>query len=670
MQAVSTAWKTAQKQSFTPPSYVEIIYAITDPALISRYTPSSTNQAHFSNLPEVFEEIDKSFSQFVTLEHGIWPLDGNMKLLAPPYGNTGFVSNTLCNESARFTTPVTITILFERVLVQPIPGLTITWSSAYDEMSREFTLTAYLNGAFVNSTTITNNTELSNQVNFDVRGYNRIDIQIKEWCLPYRRARIEDITIGFYALFNNANIFQLDHTNSADPLGSYIPENTLVFKIDNTDQDWNPANPQGMYKFLLEQQEITARYGYEINGTVEWIPAGVFYLSEWDTPQNSFTATFTARNSFELMQDIYTGTLNGTLYDIAIAALTQADLPPLSNKRVRWIVDNRLKNYTVVTEEPFEASISEILQLCAHAASCGLTQDRYGTVRIEPITLGIDSKITSTSGAPFSDLSRLGEPSTFSLVAVNELGSWGLNGQFEIITGNSTFPFVSNALSDASARFASPPSVSIELVGEQRYSPAVMITWSNTYGEMATAFNVKVRLGSTIVETITITNNTELSNAIHISASNFDRITVEIVEWCLPYHRAKMERLSFAPDYVINPSNSRPETNISVTRELRRLIVNRGLASIANSETGFIQEVYNPFIATQQHALEVGNEIKGWLSRRNRYLGDYRADPRLDPLDTVLVNNKYADKVVVIDNIKFSYSGGAFWGWYSGREWS
>lgn len=668
MQVTSTAWKLAHKENYLPPSFVEVIYAITDPALISRFTPSSSNQASFSNLQEIFEETERTYNPYITLEQGAWPLDGSKKLLASIQGNFGFVSNTLCDSNAMFTTPVTITILFSRVLVQPIPGLTITWSTAFEEMPRRITLVAYLDGVRVASTIVSNNVELSSQVNFDVRNYNRIDIQINEWCFPYHRARIEEITIGFYALFNNANIFQIDHSNEADPLGSYIPENTMVFKIDNSDQNWNPANPQGMYKYLLEQQEITARYGYEINGGIEWIPAGVFYLSEWDTPQNSFTATFTAKNSFELMQDTYTGPLSGTLYDIAAAALTQADLPPLSNKRQRWYVDGSLKNYSIITEEPFEATISEILQLCAHAASCGLTQDRYGTVRIEPITLGIDSKITSNSGTPFSDLSRLHEVATYSLVAVNELGAWGLDGRFEIVSNASTFPFVSNALSNASGIFVSPPRISIEFSGDQRYSPALMLVWSNTYGEMATAFNVKVYLDNAVIEIIPITENTEISNSIHISSTYFDWIDVEVIEWCLPYHRARIEHFSFAPDYVINISNSKPETTINATKGLRKLIVNRGLATINHEENGLIQEVYNPLITTQAHALSVGNEIRGWLSKRNKYLGDFRADPRLDPLDTVLVNNKYADKIVVINTIRYSYSGGAFWGYYEGRE--
>ena len=668
MRNVSTAWKKAHRENFLPPSHVEIVYAITDPAMISRFSPSSTNQEFYSNLPEVLDGTDKTFTKFSTLERGIWPLNGNSKIISAPYGNTGFVSKSVSDESCIFPDPVTITLLFERVLLQPIPGLTLTWSDALGEMPRTFSLVAYLDGTVVNSTTIYNNSETSSQVNFDVRNYNRIDIVIQEWCLPYRRARIEDLAVGFFALFNKENIFQIDHSNSADPLGSYIPDNTMTFTIDNTDQNWNPVNPHGMYKFLLEQQEITARYGYEINGGIEWIPAGVFYLSEWDTPQNSFTATFTARNSFDLMQDIYTGTLNGTLYDIASAALIQANLPPLSSKKIRWAISDVLKEHIVITEEQFEASISEILQLCAHAASCGLSQDRYGTVRIEPIPLGIDSKIVSDSGAPFSDLTGLSNSLSFSPVVVNELGAWPLNGSLAIMSSDSSFPFVSDELSDENAIFTNPPEISIAFEGNQRYSPAIMIGWSNTYGEMARNFNVNVYLDGELVESNVISGNTEIANTIFVSAAEFDNIVVEVIEWSLPNHRARIEHLSFSPDYIINTFNGMPESTINVTRELRRLIVNRGLASIPNSENGFIQEVYNPFIITSTHANQIGYKIWGWLTKRNKYLGDYRADPRLDPLDTVLVNNKYADKVVVITSIRYLYSGGMFRGSYEGRE--
>lgn len=98
------------------------------------------------------------------------------------------------------------------------------------------------------------------------------------------------------------------HTIEVDPVSAALPTIEIEFSISNLNGQYNPDNPQGAEKYLMERQEITARYGYLIDGAIEWIPAGTFYMSEWDTPQNGITASFKARDMQELMTDTYSGT--------------------------------------------------------------------------------------------------------------------------------------------------------------------------------------------------------------------------------------------------------------------------------------------------------------------------------------------------------------------------
>jgi hypothetical protein len=58
--------------------------------------------------------------------------------------------------------------------------------------------------------------------------------------------------------------------------------------------------------------------------------------------------------------------------------------------------------------------------------------------------------------------------------------------------------------------------------------------------------------------------------------------------------------------------------------------------------------------------------IKDCLKNRKTLSGEFRADPRLDALDKVTVENKYATNSVFITSVKYSY-GGAFRGEYEGR---
>ena len=42
---------------------------------------------------------------------------------------------------------------------------------------------------------------------------------------------------------------------------------------------------------------MRVKYGLKLNDdTIEYIPAGVFYLSEWESPQNGLEANFVARD--------------------------------------------------------------------------------------------------------------------------------------------------------------------------------------------------------------------------------------------------------------------------------------------------------------------------------------------------------------------------------------
>ena len=60
------------------------------------------------------------------------------------------------------------------------------------------------------------------------------------------------------------------------------------------------------------------------------------------------------RGLIDFMQDKYRGTLNDTLYNIAVAALTQADLPVTVSGDNRWILDDCLKDISVNITDDYD----------------------------------------------------------------------------------------------------------------------------------------------------------------------------------------------------------------------------------------------------------------------------------------------------------------------------
>ena len=127
---------------------------------------------------------------------------------------------------------------------------------------------------------------------------------------------------------------------------------------------------------------------------------------------------------------------------------------------------------------------------------------------------------------------------------------------------------------------------------------------------------------------------------------------------------------STATDYVINRfrSYAHPETTLS--KPLRAVEVtydNDKKTTLSVASSGEVQTVTNEFIKTAADAQKVATKTADVLKGRQTISGEFRADPRLCALDVVTVESKYADNEVAITEIKYSTTGGAFKGTYTGR---
>lgn len=391
MQTVSQAWKDAQEQTLVPESYVEVVLNVGDPDSQADATSSSNGEEYFSDASSLAEEAKKNPPKYAMLERNMWGLDGSISILPsnPPYGENGYIGNVLSSADGSYDSGnlPTITISFSQVFTAIIPGVTITWASAYDEWPESFRVTAYNGSAQVVQQTVTDNASITSVVYMDVQNYNRITVEVLKWRLPFRRARIENILIGVERTYTKSDLMSYSHTMFVDPMSAELPKAEITFEIKNLNGEYNPDNPQGVEQYLMERQEITARYGYRLNGTTEWISAGRFFMSEWETPQNGITATFTARDAIEFMSDLYTGTSSGTLMAIATAAFEQAGLPTMPDGTNRWTIDSSLSSITAASGVDLsENSIAEVIQLCAHAACCVVYQDRAGLFHVEPLS--------------------------------------------------------------------------------------------------------------------------------------------------------------------------------------------------------------------------------------------------------------------------------------------
>lgn len=401
MQTVSENWKNAHRQTLLNESFVEVSLDIADPDALEDVSSQDNGAVYISDSSQVVSGVDKTAPQYCTLEQNLWLLNGSrMALTDDYYAVSGYVGDALSNDVCIFAEKIpTITLNFSEIHRNIIPGVTITWSSTYGECADSFVVTAYNGNTVVATKEVSGNRSVKSLVMMDIVNYNRIVIMVTKWCLPYHRARVEEIFVGMNKVYSKTDLFGYTHSQSVDPVSTALPKNEIQFSIDNVGGEYNPYNEQGMAKYLMERQAVKTRYGLKLNdGSVEWIKGGTFYLSEWYAKQSGLTADFTARDRLEFMSAIYEDDHDlseRTLYELAEKVLTPAELPLNDDGTPTWVIDESLKSVKTIAPLPKD-TLANCLQLIANAGKCVLYQDRNGTLRIEPLKFDVtDYKIDS-----------------------------------------------------------------------------------------------------------------------------------------------------------------------------------------------------------------------------------------------------------------------------------
>jgi len=436
MITVSDAWKALHLGQLLPEAYVEVSYYITEPGLVDDVTSSATGGAAFSKADQIKDFSLRSEPMFATFENNAWVLNGKYNFVPSPTpftGDVGYVSDAVSLSDLTFTANPLLTLQLGSVHAAAIPGITITFAPDRNEWATDFIVRVYNGASLLLTDTVTGNTEsVSVRDITGIEDYDKITVEIVKWSLPDRYARIMEIALGLKQVYTKAELFGYEHTSSGNLASAELPKNSIQFKLDNTDGRWNPSNPTGLEQYLIERQTISVRYGFKINGSIEWVKVGTFYMSEWDTPSNGLEATFTARDSLEFMGAIYNGTRSGTLAAIATAALTQAGI-----SSTLYSLHANLSAITVnFTADTTAYTISDILQMCAHAAECVIHQTSTGVITIAPLnTFTSDYAITQFNSFTFPEYTLSKE---LKSVSVNSDLGTAVNGVTgEILTSDN-----------------------------------------------------------------------------------------------------------------------------------------------------------------------------------------------------------------------------------------
>lgn len=440
MITVSDAWKDIQQRFLLPESYIEIDCGITDDEAQSIAEASGTDEAPFSNVSSVVDEISNA-TKYATLELNLWALDGTHEILpsAGTHENVGYVSNIESTGSVTLTLPSVTDVA--------ISGITITWSKSLGEYAKTFTVIGKNGDNVVAEVTVTDNKDSVSVVYVPLANYDSIIVQVHEWSLPNRRARIENILIGHLLKLGKGDLLGFTHEQDGDLLSGKVPKYSIEFTLDNSDGRWDPNNPTGMAQYLSERQRITVKYGLDVNGSIEWINAGTFYLSEWYAPPNGLEARFVARDAFEFLLATDTtkmSNMSSTQYgNLAFIASWATNSLYLDGIKVD-VTDAALKG-SKGREFGANGTYAEMVQKCANAACCILRYDREGVLYIEQLDNALtDYQIPLSLSYTYPEIT-LSKPLKQVVVDYGKVGGDGNPIVYELsVANNGEIQTVSN----------------------------------------------------------------------------------------------------------------------------------------------------------------------------------------------------------------------------------
>lgn len=107
--------------------------------------------------------------------------------------------------------------------------------------------------------------------------------------------------------------------------------------------------------------------------------------------------------------------------------------------------------------------------------------------------------------------------------------------------------------------------------------------------------------------------------------------------------------------------------SVEITITGKELKTSETIVTVSTGTPGETQNVKNKLITSQSQAVNVGNWVKDFLSNRRIVSVDWRADPRLDALDKISVQNKFGISPLRMTDFTISYSG-SFKGKGKGRD--
>lgn len=281
--------------------------------------------------------------------------------------------------------------------------------------------------------------------------------------------------------------------------------------------------------------------------------------------------------------------------------------------------------------------------------TCGIT---------EP---GINKKATivTSSAAPFSTFHNiaLSDNASISRYSTGEPNLTVLDGSCSIVPSSppyGTTGFLSAEIFDDSNH----PVIRLELPSENKSSvPGVSICWSTVFGEYATDFSVSAYLGTSKLKTVTVNGNKSVRSDVEAELSGFDAVEIEVLKWCLPDRRVRIEQVKIGRCLVFDKTKILSYSHSSARDPISGQLSQESISfSLDNSDRtwdsvnpqGIYKYIYERQPVTVRYGMDVDGKTE-WVSGGMFFLSEWNV-----PANSIEASFQARDAFLYLSSTKYT----------------
>lgn len=361
--------------------FLKVKFNIVDPE--TNPDLSSNSEEIFSDLNNIKETTIPQTKNYATLEKNFWLLNDSQPIYGSEELEQTYVSSYMSDKNCLFSDKACITLTSSIYLTTL--GLTMVFDSIDKNYAKKLKVKAYRDSTMIMDKDYTLSSYSDRLIfadNEELVRWNKIEIYFIESSLPYRRIRVNQLLFGIMETYTDENLISAESKEKTTMINSELPTHTFKFTIDNMNKLFNPDNPQGWYRYILQQQPISYEWGYQLDdGTIEWILGGKMLLTgsvEVGENQVSFSTTSLINYLTKVYKKGVYNSSGRSLYDLAVDVLEDSNID--SSQYNLW---SGLKSIKTDASLP-KLEARQLLQIIATTGNCILFTNRENVINIQP----------------------------------------------------------------------------------------------------------------------------------------------------------------------------------------------------------------------------------------------------------------------------------------------